>query len=159
MTKIIYRYISRKLPTLHPRLFGRLLFHDGQDPPVDGIVINRGGFMGHLETHLFMLPTLLLLPFRWPAHSDPDGHGKAFEDNELTVMKSAGLSLYQFSLPVFFLGSSLSVDWYIPLPFTGGHTGHKNLILEIARQKASAGIKEKSSRRLHGIVLYATISY
>ncbi len=162
MTKIIYRYILKEIsyPFILALFVATFVLMMGRILQLMELVINKGvGIWDIAKLILFMMPALLL--FTIPLAlliSILVGMGRLSRDNELTVMKSAGLSLYQLSLPVF----SLAIVAFIMSTVTSlfllpeGTKATKNLIIEIARQKASAGIKEKVfNDDFGGIVLYA----
>lgn len=162
MTKIIYRYILKEItyPFILALFVATFVLMMGRILQLMELVINKGVDLWDIsKLILFMMPALLL--FTIPLAlliSILMGMGRLSRDNELTVMKSAGLSLYQLSLPVF----SLAVVAFVMSTVTSlfllpeGNQATRNLILEIARQKASAGIKEKVfNDDFSGIVLYA----
>ncbi len=162
MTKIIYRYIFKEItyPFILALFVATFVLMMGRILQLMELVINKGvGLWDISKLILFMMPALLL--FTIPLAlliSVLMGMGRLSRDNELTVMKSAGLSLYKLSLPVF----SLAVVAFVMSTVTSffllpeGNQATKNLILDIARQKASAGIKEKVfNDDFNGIVLYA----
>ena len=84
--------------------------------------------------------------------------GRLSGDNEITVMKSSGISLFQLLPPVFvpvvvtFLVTALFSLYLVP----EANFSTKRLLFEIARQKASIGIREKAfNDDFEGLVLYA----
>jgi lipopolysaccharide export system permease protein len=162
MTKIIYRYILKEItyPFILALFVATFVLMMGRILQLMELVINKGvGLWDISKLILFMMPALLL--FTIPLAlliAILMGMGRLSRDNELTVMKSAGLSLYQLSLPVFslaivaFIMSAMTSFFLLP----EGTQATKNLILDIVRQKASAGIKEKVfNDDFNGIVLYA----
>lgn len=162
MTKILYRYILKEITaTFILALFvTTFVLMMGKILQLMELVINKGvGLWDISKLILFMLPTLLL--FTIPLAlliAILMGMGRLSRDNELTVMKSAGLSLYQLCMPVFSLGAAAFIMSTVTSLFLlpEGTQATRNLILEIARQKASAGIKEKVfNDDFNGIVLYA----
>ena len=162
MTKIIYRYILKEIthPFILALFVATFVLMMGRILQLMELVINKGvGLWDISKLILYMMPTLLL--FTIPLAlliAILMGMGRLSRDNELTVMKSAGLSLYQLSLPVF----SLAVAAFIMSTVTSlfllpqGTQATKYLLLDLVRQKASAGIKEKVfNDDFNGIVLYA----
>ena len=162
MTKIIYRYILKEIthPFILALFVATFVLMMGRILQLMELVINKGvGLWDISKLIFFMMPTLLL--FTIPLAlliAILMGMGRLSRDNELTVMKSAGLSLYQLSRPVF----SLAVVAFILSTVTSlfllpqGTQATKNLLLDLVRQKASAGIKEKVfNDDFNGIVLYA----
>ena len=86
------------------------------------------------------------------------GLGRLSGDNEITVLKMSGVSLYQLSLPVacaalaaFVMTATTSL---FLVPF--GNLASRNLLYDMAKQKASIGIREKVFiDDFQGILLYA----
>jgi lipopolysaccharide export system permease protein len=86
------------------------------------------------------------------------GLGRMSGDNEITVLKMSGVSLYQLSLPVacaalvaFIMTATTSL---FLVPF--GNLASRNLLYDMAKQKASIGIREKVFiDDFQGILLYA----
>lgn len=86
------------------------------------------------------------------------GLGRLSGDNEITVLKASGVSLYQIAQPVLFaslvafLLTSLVSFFLVP----GGNYATKKLIFNIVKEKASMGIKEKVfNDDFKGILIYA----
>jgi lipopolysaccharide export system permease protein len=162
MTKILYRYILREItyPFILALFVATFALMMGKILQLTELVINKGvGFWNISKLILFMMPGLLLftIPLAFLI-AILTGIGRLSRDNEWTVMKNAGLSLYQLSRPVF----ALAVVAFVMTTATSlflfpeGNQASRNLIIEIARQKASAGIKEKVfNDDFSGIVLYA----
>jgi lipopolysaccharide export system permease protein len=86
------------------------------------------------------------------------GLGRLSGDNEWTVMRMSGLSLYQLSVPVAWFALAAFtftlVTTLFLVPF--GNLSSKQLLFDMARQKASIGIREKVFiDDFQGILLYA----
>ncbi len=86
------------------------------------------------------------------------GMGRLSGDNEITVLKASGVSLYQLSKPVLFVSllaflmTALVSFFLVP----GGNFATKKLIFNIVKEKASVGIKEKVfNDDFKGILIYA----
>ncbi|MEA3470677.1 MAG: LptF/LptG family permease, partial [Thermodesulfobacteriota bacterium] len=86
------------------------------------------------------------------------GLGRLSGDNEITIMKSSGISLFQLLPPIAsaslfsFLVTALMGFFLVPQ----GNFATKNLLFDIAKQRASIGIKEKVfNNDFEGLVLYA----
>ncbi len=162
MTKILYRYILREItyPFILALFVATFALMMGKIIQLMELVINKGvGFWNISKLILFMMPGLLLftIPLAFLI-AILMGIGRLSRDNEWTVMKNAGLSLYQLSRPVFALAVVAFVMTTVTslFLFPEGNQASRNLIIEIARQKASAGIKEKVfNDDFSGIVLYA----
>jgi lipopolysaccharide export system permease protein len=86
------------------------------------------------------------------------GLGRMSGDNEITVMKASGISLYQLMIPVgaaslaaFFLTAVITL-FLVPQ----GNYATKLLLFDVAQKKASVGIKEKVfNDDFRGILIYA----
>ena len=107
MTKILYRYILREItyPFILALFVATFALMMGKILQLMELVINKGvGFWNILKLILFMMPGLLLftIPLAFLI-AILMGIGRLSRDNEWTVMKNAGLSLYQLSRPVFAL--------------------------------------------------------
>lgn len=85
------------------------------------------------------------------------GLGRLSGDNEITVMKSSGVSLYQILKPVVFfalLAFLFSLTTGLLAPFS--NFAMRNLLFDIVKRKASIGIKEKVfNDDFKGLVIYA----
>jgi len=86
------------------------------------------------------------------------GLGRLSGDNELMVMKAAGMSLTQIARPILvavaasFLLTAFTSYYLVP----HGNYAVKSLLFDVARQKASAGIKERVfNDEFSGILIYA----
>jgi len=86
------------------------------------------------------------------------GLGRLSSDNEITIMKSSGISLFQLLKPIAaaslftFVITALMGFFLVPQ----GNFATKSLLFEIAKKKASIGIKEKVfNNDFAGLVLYA----
>jgi lipopolysaccharide export system permease protein len=84
--------------------------------------------------------------------------GRLSRDNEIIVMKTSGLSLYQLMPSVAFASLCAflitAVTGFFLVPY--GNFATKTLLFDMARQKASIGIKERVfNDDFAGLVLYA----
>lgn len=160
--KIIDRYILREMSipfftSLGVMTFVLLL---GKILQLMDLMVNKGiDVFDIANLILFLMPYFLL--FTIPISlllAVLVGLGKLASDNEITVLKGAGLSLYRLAFPV--IGVSL-VAFLIALmlslffvPYSNYAT--KDLLFSIIRQNASAGIKEKVfNDNFRGLLLYA----
>lgn len=128
------------------------------------LMINKGvAFTDIARLIFFLLPSFLV--FTLPISllmAILIGLGRIAGDNEITVLKMSGVSLYQLSLPV--AGAALTV--FILTAATSlflapyGNHSSRSLLFDIAKRKASIGIQEKVFiDDFRGILLYAdTIS-
>ena len=162
MPKIIDRYIFREIafPFLLSISVFTFVLLMGKILHLADLVVNKGvGLWDMFRLVVFMMPALLL--FTIPLAllvSILIGLGRLSKDNEIIIFKAAGLSLYRLFLPVLVLSTlafalTTATSFFL---FPEGSKATKRLILNVARQKASAGIKEKVfNDDFKGIVLYA----
>lgn len=162
MHRLINRYILKEIAVP----FGMILFVltfvllMGKILQVMDLMINKGiGFADIARLMLFLMPSFLM--FTIPISlliAILIGLGRLSGDNEWTVMKMSGISLYRLSLPVAFAAlaaflMTLATTIFL-VPY--GNIASKTLLFEMARQKASIGIREKVFiDDFQGILLYA----
>jgi len=142
---IIHRYLCREIFYLLLILTFVLLM--GRILQLMDLMINKGvGFPDILRLILFLLPPFLAITVPIALLVGIlIGLGRLSRENEILVMKSAGISLYQLvpsvallSLAAFAL--TLLLQFYIvPVVNSAGRL----LLVDLARQKAGIGIKEK----------------
>ncbi len=111
------------------------------------LMINRGiAFVDIARMMLYLSPGLLV--FTIPISlliSVLIGVGRLSGDNEWTIFRMSGLSLFQLSAPIFLVASAaflltlLTTVYLVPY----GNLASRSLLFEIARSKASIGIREK----------------
>lgn len=160
--KIINRYLIKEV--LEP--FGIVLFVltfvllMGRILQLMDLMINKGVGLSHIaRLILFLLPSFLV--FTLPISllvSILIALGRLSSDNEITVLKASGVSLYRLTPPILliaFLSCLLTAFTTLFLvPYSNAAT--KALLFNVARSKASIGIKEKVfNADFSGIVLYA----
>jgi lipopolysaccharide export system permease protein len=124
------------------------------------LMINKGiGFVDITLLMLFLVPSLLV--FTIPISlliAILIGLGRLSGDNEWTVLKMSGLSLYQLSIPVVIaalatFSMTLATTIFL-VPY--GNLASKAHLFDLARQKASVSIREKVFvDDFQGILLYA----
>lgn len=160
--KIIDRYILREisLPFFTSLLAITFVLLLGKILKLMDLMVNKGVSIADIIRLVsFLMPYFLL--FAIPISllvSILIGMGRLSSDNEIIVLKGAGLSLYRLSYPVawasftaFLITLSLSL-FFVP------YSNHamKSLLFTIVRQNAGAGIKEKVfNDNFKGILLYA----
>lgn len=124
------------------------------------LMINKGiRFQDIAQLMLFLMPSFLL--FTIPISlliAILIGLGRLSGDNEITVLKMSGVSLYQLSVPVACAAlaalAMTAVTTLFLVPY--GNVAAKNVLYDIAKQKASIGIREKVFiDDFRGILLYA----
>ena len=160
--KIIDRYILREisLPFFTSLLATTSVLLLGKSLKLMDLMVNKGVSIADIiKIILFLMPYFLI--FTIPISlliSILIGMGRLAGDNEITVLKGAGISLYRLAYPVagasfaaFLITLSLSL-FFVP------HSNHamKGLLFNVVRQNAGAGIKEKVfNDNFKGILLYA----
>lgn len=159
---IIHRYLCREIfyPFLLVLLVLTFVLLMGRILQLMDLMINKGvGFPDILRLILFLLPPFLAITVPIALLVGIlIGLGRLSRENEILVMKSAGISLYQLVPPVALLSLAafaltLLLQFYIvPVVNSAGRL----LLVDLARQKAGIGIKEKVfNDDFPGLVLYA----
>jgi len=162
MHRLINRYILRELAVPFCMILFVLTFVllMGKILQVMDLMINKGiSFVKIALLMLFLIPSFLA--FTIPISlliAILIGLGRLSGDNEWTIMKMSGVSLYQLSFPVAcatlaaFLMTLATTLFLVPY----GNLASKALLFDMARQKASIGIREKVfNDDFQGILLYA----
>lgn len=162
MRRLINRYVLREIaiPFCMILLVLTFVLLMGKILQVMDLMINKGiGFADIARLMLYLLPSFLM--FTIPISlliAILIGLGRLSGDNEWTVMKMSGVSLYQLSFPVAcaalvaFLMTLATTVFLVPY----GNLASKALLMDMARQKASIGIREKVFiDDFQGILLYA----
>ena len=162
MHRLINRYILRELAVPFCMILFVLTFVllMGKILQVMDLMINKGiSFVKIALLMLFLIPSFLA--FTIPISlliAILIGLGRLSGDNEWTIMKMSGVSLYQLSFPVAcaalaaFLMTLTTTLFLVPY----GNLASKALLFDMARQKASIGIREKVfNDDFQGILLYA----
>jgi lipopolysaccharide export system permease protein len=162
MPRLINRYIMREIAFPFCMILSVLTFVllMGKILQVMDLMINKGvAFADIARLMLFLMPSFLV--FTIPISlliAILIGLGRLSGDNEWTIMKMSGVSLYQLSLPVAFAAlaaflMTLATTLYL-VPY--GNLASKVLLFDMAKQKASIGIREKVFiDDFQGILLYA----
>jgi lipopolysaccharide export system permease protein len=162
MHRLINRYILREITVPFCMILFVLTFVllMGKILQVMDLMINKGiGFTEIARLMLFLMPSFLM--FTIPISlliAILIGLGRLSGDNEWTVLKMSGVSLYRLSLPVAFAAltaflMTLATTLFL-VPY--GNLASKTLLFDMARQKASIGIREKVFiDDFQGILLYA----
>jgi lipopolysaccharide export system permease protein len=162
MVKIIDRYILQEMffPFFTSLFAITFILIIGKILQLMDMMVNKGVSIGDIaKLIIFLMPYFFL--FTIPISllfSILIGLGRLSTDNEITVLKGAGLSLYRLSAPIagasfalFLIALSLSL-FFVP------HSNHatKNLLFTIIKTNASVGIREKIfNDNFKGILLYA----
>jgi len=123
------------------------------------LMINKGiDFTDIAKLILYLMPSFLVLTIPISLLiAILIGLGRLSRDNEIIVLKSSGLSLYQLMPPVALAAVCAfvmtAVIGFFLIPY--GNVSTKNLLFDIARQKASIGIKERIfNDSFDGFLLY-----
>jgi lipopolysaccharide export system permease protein len=159
---LIKRYILKEIavPFLMILFVLTFVLLMGKILQVVDLMINKGvAFTDIARLMLFLMPSFLA--FTIPISlliAILIGLGRLSGDNEWTILKMSGISLYQLSFPVAcfalaaFLMTLATTLFLVPY----GNLASKALLFDMARQKASIGIREKVFiDDFQGILLYA----
>ncbi|MBN2438611.1 MAG: LPS export ABC transporter permease LptF [Deltaproteobacteria bacterium] len=162
MQRLIDRYILREIAVPFCMILFVLTFVllMGKILQVMDLMINKGvAFTDIARLIFFLMPSFLA--FTIPISlliAILIGLGRLSGDNEWTILKMSGISLYRLSFPVVcaaliaFLMTLATTLFLVPY----GNLASKTLLFDMARQKASIGIREKVFMDdFQGILLYA----
>ena len=162
MRRLINRYIFKEIAVPFCMILFVLTFVllMGKILQLMDLMINKGiRFRDIAQLMLFLMPSFLM--FTIPISlliAILIGMGRLSGDNEITILKMSGVSLYQLALPValaavaaFIMTAGTSL-FLVPY----GNWAAKNLLYDMAKQKASIGLREKIFiDDFRGILLYA----
>ena len=162
MRRIINRYILKEisLPFFMILFILTFVLLMGKILQLMDMMINKGvRFMDIAQLIIFLMPSFLL--FTIPISllvGIMMALGRLSSDNEIMVLKASGVSLMQLAQPVMLASAATFIltllTSYILVP--QGNYATKMLLFNVARQKASLGIKEKIfNDDFKGILLYA----
>jgi lipopolysaccharide export system permease protein len=162
MFKTINRYILREIAVPFFMILFVLTFVllMGKILQLMDMMVNKGVSVIDIGRLVFYLTPSFLI-FTVPISllvSILMGLGRLSGDNEITVLKASGVSLYRLSHPVavitlFALVATIVIGFFL-VPY--GNFATKNLLFRLASQKASIGIKEKVfNDDFRGVLLYA----
>jgi lipopolysaccharide export system permease protein len=162
MRRIVHRYILQEISIplfmilcvlTFVLLMGRIL-------QLMDLMINKGVAVTDIgRLILYLMPSFLTITI--PVSlliSILIALGRLSRDNEIIVLKSSGLSLYQLLPPIVFVSLCAfiitAVTGFFLVPY--GNFATKNLLFGMARQKVSIGVKERVfNGDFAGLVLYA----
>jgi len=162
MRKVVSRYILREISIPFFMILFILTFVllMGRILQLMDLMINKGiNFTDIARLILYLMPSFLMITVPISLLiAILIGLGRLSRDNEIIVLKSSGFSLYQLMPPVAFAALCAfvitSVTGFFLIPY--GNLATRNLLFDIARQKASIGIKERIfNDSFTGFVLYA----
>ena len=160
--KIIDRYILREIsfPFFTSLIAITFVLLLGKILQLMDLMVNKGvSVVNIIRLICYLMPSFLL--FTIPVSlliSILIGLGRLGSDNEITILKGAGISLYRLCYPLamasfaaFLITMSLSL-FFVP----NSNQATKNLLFAIIRQNASIGIREKIfNDNFKGLLLYA----
>jgi lipopolysaccharide export system permease protein len=162
MNKIINRYILREISYPFFIIIFVLTFVllMGKILQLMDLMVNKGvSFIDISKLFLLLTPSFLILTIPISLLiSILIGLGRLSGDNEITILKASGISLYKLIAPVAFLSLIAFIMTSFTSFFLVPHSKFttKNLLFTIAKKKASIGIKEKVfNDDFKGILLYA----
>jgi lipopolysaccharide export system permease protein len=161
MNKILNRYLLKEISFPFGLILMILTFVLllGKSLSLMDLMVNKGvPFTAVAELISFLMPSLLVytIPISLLI-SILVGVGRLSNDNEITVMKSSGISLYQLCVPVLAFSFAASLVTALMLFFLvpEGNIATRNLLFNIVQQKATVGIKEKVfNDDFPGILIY-----
>ncbi len=149
MNTIINRYILKEIsvPFFMILFIFTFVLLMGRILQLMDLMINKGVGLSYVaKLILYLMPSFLIITIPIALLiAILIGLGRLSADHEITIFKSSGISLYQILLPI----GAASVMAFIITALTGfflvpyGNFATKNLLMNIAKQKASIGIKEK----------------
>jgi lipopolysaccharide export system permease protein len=162
MRRLINRYILKEIavPFCMILLVLTFVLLMGKILQLMDLMINKGiRFRDIAQLMLFLMPSFLM--FTIPISlliAILIGMGRLSGDNEITVLKMSGISLYQLAFPVAFAALAAFImtaaTTLFLVPY--GNWAAKNLLYDMAKQKASIGIREKVFiDDFRGLLLYA----
>ena len=149
MNTIINRYILKEIsvPFFMILFIFTFVLLMGRILQLMDLMVNKGVGLSYIANLiLYLLPSFLVITIPIALLiSILIGLGRLSADHEITIFKSSGISLYQIILPVGAASAVAlvitAVTGFFLVPY--GNFATKNLLVNIAKQKASIGIKEK----------------
>lgn len=162
MNRILDRYILREIafPFFTILFILTFVLLTGKILQLMDLMVNKGVRLFHILLLIFyLIPSFLL--FTVPIAllvGVMIAMGRMSADNEITVIKASGVSLYGLARPfAVFTGAAFIFclfTSYNLVPW--GNYATKTLLFDLARQRASIGIKEKVfNDDFRGILIYA----
>ncbi|MDP2681444.1 MAG: LPS export ABC transporter permease LptF [Deltaproteobacteria bacterium] len=162
MPHIIQRYIFREMAI--PFLFSIGIFTItsllSKIPHLIQLMINHGvGFLVVVQFIVFILPSILIyvIPVSFLI-AVLIAYNRLSSDNEITAMKASGLSILKISRSVAIMALfAYSISSFFTIyAFPWGSLSSKRLIYDMARSKASIGLRERVfNSAFNGLILYA----
>lgn len=162
MSYIIQRYIFREMAT--PFFFSIGIFTITslliKVPHLIQLIINHGvGFLVVVQFIVFILPSILIyvIPVSFLI-AVLIAYNRLSSDNEITAMKASGLGILKISRSVVIMAlfAYTISSFFTIYAFPWGSLSSKRLIYDMARNKASIGLRERAfNSSFNGLILYA----
>ena len=162
MSKIINRYIFKEMAVPFVIVIIVLTITSLLSKVIIAVnlLVNYGvGFFILLKFFLFSIPWFLIyiIPMSFLI-AVLITYNRLSSDNEITAMKASGLDLLRISMPVAVMAliSYFIATFFTVYVFAWGNVSSKRLIYEVARSKATIGLKERVfNNAFDGLILYA----
>jgi len=162
MRKIINLYIFKEITSIFFIILFTLTFVllMGNILQIMDLMVNKGiSFLAVVKLIIFLLPSLFMftIPIAFLV-SILIAMGRFSADNEITALKTSGVSLMQMYYPVAFasliaFAFTIIIGYYL-VPHS--YSASKRLLFDLAQQHAAIGIKEKVfNADFKDILLYA----
>ena len=162
MPKIINRYIFKEMAVPFIIVITVLTITSLLSKVIIAVnlLVNYGvGFFIILKFFLFSMPWFLvyIIPMSFLI-AVLITYNRLSSDNEITAMKASGLDLLRISMPVAVMAliAYFIATFFTVYAFAWGNVSSKRLIYEVARSKATIGLKERVfNDAFDGLILYA----
>ena len=161
MFKILNRYILKEIgsPFLLTLFVFTFVLLIGKILQIMEMMVNKGiHFLDVAQLILLIMPSFLTytMPMSFLI-AVLIGLGRLSGDNEVTVMRASGMSLYQLSKPILMAALIVAMlTALVGIIAPHSNLATKGLLFQILQQKASIGIKERIfNDDFQGLVLYA----
>ena len=162
MSKIINRYIFKEMAVPFVIVITVLTITSLLSKVIIAVnlLVNYGvGFFIILKFFLFSMPWFLIyiIPMSFLI-AVLITYNRLSSDNEITAMKASGLDLLRISMPVAVMAliAYFIATFFTVYAFAWGNVSSKRLIYEVARSKATIGLKERVfNDAFDGLILYA----
>lgn len=161
MKKTLYRYIWQEL--LPPFFLGLLGFTfillTGRILQLTELFVNKGISFAHIAKFIYyLIPSFMVLTIPMAMLlAVMVAFSRMASDNEITALKSSGISLYQMVPPVILwaLGAFILTIFFSLHLLPQANQASRSLLFEIASTKAHVGVKERVfNDDFEGLVIY-----
>ncbi len=159
--KIIDKYLLREI--IPPFLVGVSVFSFiilmSQFLRLVEMIVNKGvDVVSALRLILYLFPSILVMTVPMSVLLGAlAAFGRMSADNEITALKSGGLSLWRLSWPAagFSLAAYLLTLYLMTIALPNANQSFRSLMFEIVRGKASLGLKERVfNTDFDGLIIY-----